>query len=107
MRKNERRKKKIVTERKREKEREGERGRERKRERKREKERKKERKERKGEKKREKEKKERLQSVLIRSNFLLVNLHIVQFQFGLQFLRLSHSQFVQSFQDFIMRDFRH
>ena len=32
-----------------------------------------------------------LQSVIIRSNFLLMNLHIVQFQYGLEFLRLSYS----------------
>ena len=31
------------------------------------------------------------QSVIIRSSFLLVNLHIVQFQYGLEFLRLSYS----------------
>ena len=33
----------------------------------------------------------RLQSVIIRSSFLLTNLHIVQFQYGLEFLRLSYS----------------
>ena len=32
-----------------------------------------------------------LQSVIIRSSFLLINLHIVQFQYGLEFLRLSYS----------------
>ena len=39
--------------------------------------------------------------------FFLMNLQVIQFQHGLEFLRLSHSQFVQSFQDVIMRDFRH
>ena len=48
----------------------------------------------------------RLQSVIIRSSFLLMNLHIVQFQYGLELLRLSNSQFVQSFQDVIRWDFR-
>ena len=33
----------------------------------------------------------RLQSVIIRSSLLLVNLHIVQFQYGVEFLRLSYS----------------
>ena len=33
----------------------------------------------------------RLQSVIIRFGFLLMNLHIVQFQYGLEFLRLSCS----------------
>ena len=32
-----------------------------------------------------------LQSVIIRSSFLLVNLHIVQIQYSLEFLRLSYS----------------
>ena len=32
-----------------------------------------------------------LQSVIIRSSFLLMNLHIVQFQYGLEFLRISCS----------------
>ena len=32
-----------------------------------------------------------LPSVIIRSSFLLVNLHFVQFQYGLEFLRLSYS----------------
>ena len=32
-----------------------------------------------------------LQSVIIRSSFLLMNLHTVQFQYGLEFLRLSYS----------------
>ena len=32
-----------------------------------------------------------LQSVIIRSSFLLMTLHIVQFQYGLEFRRLSHS----------------
>ena len=31
------------------------------------------------------------QSVIIRSSFLLMNLHIVKFQYGLEFLRLSCS----------------
>ena len=31
------------------------------------------------------------QSVIFRSSFLLMNLHIVQFQYGLEFLRLSYS----------------
>ena len=33
----------------------------------------------------------RLQSVTVRFGFLLVNLHIVQFQYGLEFLRPSYS----------------
>ena len=37
----------------------------------------------------------RLQSVIIRSSFLLMNLHIVPFQYGLEFLRLPYSWFVQ------------
>ena len=49
----------------------------------------------------------RLQSVIIRSYFLLMNLQVIQFQYGLEFLRLSYSQFVQSFQDVIRWDFRH
>ena len=32
-----------------------------------------------------------LQSVIIRSSFLLMNLQVVQFQYGLEFLRLSYS----------------
>ena len=48
-----------------------------------------------------------LQSVIIKSSFLLMNLHIVQFQYGLEFLRLSYSEFVQTFQDAIKWDFRH
>ena len=48
-----------------------------------------------------------LQSVIIRSSLLLMNLHIVQFQYGLEFLRLSYSEFVQSFQDVIRWDLRH
>ena len=47
------------------------------------------------------------QSVIIRSLLLLMSLQVVQFQYGLEFLRLSYSQIVQSFQDVIMRDFRH
>ena len=35
----------------------------------------------------------RFQSVIIRSSFLLMILHIVQFQYGLEFLRLSYYQF--------------
>ena len=37
----------------------------------------------------------------------IANLHIVQCQHGLEFLRLSYSSFVQSFQDVIRWDFRH
>ena len=48
-----------------------------------------------------------LQSVIIRSGFVLMNLHILQFQYRLEFLRFSHSQFVQSLQDVIRWDFRH
>ena len=33
----------------------------------------------------------RFQSVKIRSHFLLMNLQVVQFQYGLEFLRLSYS----------------
>ena len=36
-----------------------------------------------------------------------MSLQVVQFQYGLYFLRLSYSEFVQSFQDVIMWDFRH
>ena len=39
----------------------------------------------------------RLQSVIIRFGFLLMNLHIVQFQYGLEFLRLSYSYFCTNF----------
>ena len=46
-------------------------------------------------------------SVITRSSFLPKNLHIVQFQYGLELLRLSYSWFVQSFQDVIRWDFRH
>ena len=38
---------------------------------------------------------------------LLMNLHIVQFQYGLWFLRLSYSSFVQAFQDVIRWDLCH
>ena len=48
-----------------------------------------------------------LLSVIIRSSFLLMNLHIVQFQYDLEFLRLSCSSFVQDFQDVIRWDLRH
>ena len=48
-----------------------------------------------------------LQSVIIRSYFLLMNLQVIQFQYGLEFLRLSYSEFVQSFQDVIRWDLRH
>ena len=48
-----------------------------------------------------------LQSVIIKSSFLQMNLLVIQFQYGLEFLRLSYSQFVQSFQDVIRWDFRH
>ena len=41
------------------------------------------------------------------NSFLLINLHIVQFQYGLEFLRLSYSEFVQAFQDVIRWDLRH
>ena len=47
------------------------------------------------------------QSVTIRSSFLLMNLHVVQLQKGLEFLRISYSYFEQSFQDVIKWDFRH
>ena len=36
-----------------------------------------------------------------------MSLQVVQFQYGPEFLGLSYSQFVQSFQDVIMRDFCH
>ena len=36
-----------------------------------------------------------------------MNLQVIQFQYGLEFLRLSYSSFVQSFQEIIMWDFRH
>ena len=49
----------------------------------------------------------RLQSVIIKSYFLLMNLQVIQFQYGLEFLRLSYSKFVQSFQDIIRWDFCH
>ena len=49
----------------------------------------------------------RLQSVIIRSYFLLMNLQVVQFQYGLEFLRLSYSKFVQAFQDVIRCDLRY
>ena len=42
-----------------------------------------------------------LQSVIVRSYFLLMNLQAIQFQDGLEFLRLPYSQFVQSFQDVV------
>ena len=42
-----------------------------------------------------------LQSMIIRSSFLLMNLHSVQFQYGLEFLRLSYPQFVQILLDVI------
>ena len=48
-----------------------------------------------------------LQSVIIRSYFLLMNLQVIHFQYGLEFLRLSYSEFVQTFQDAIKWDFRH
>ena len=47
------------------------------------------------------------QSVIIRSQLLLMNLQVIQFQHGLEFIRLSYSEFVQSFQDVIKWDFRH
>ena len=37
-----------------------------------------------------------LQSLIIRSCFLLMNLQVIQFQYGLEFLRLSHSSFVNT-----------
>ena len=37
------------------------------------------------------------QSVIIRSLLLLMNLQVIQFQYGLEFLRLSYSKFVQFF----------
>ena len=49
----------------------------------------------------------RLQSVIIRFGLLVMNLHIVQFQYGLEFLRLSYLKYVQSFQDVIRWDVRH
>ena len=49
----------------------------------------------------------RLQSAIIRSGFLLMNLKVVQFQYGLEFLRPSYSLSEQSFQDVIRWDFRH
>ena len=49
----------------------------------------------------------RFQSVIIRSYFLLMDLQVVQFQYGLELLRLSYSLFVQSLQDIIKWDFRH
>ena len=36
-----------------------------------------------------------------------MSLQVVQLQYGLEFFRLSYSQFVQSIQDVIMWDFRH
>ena len=41
------------------------------------------------------------QSAIIRSFYLLMNLQVIQFQYSLEFFRLSYSQFVQSFQDVI------
>ena len=49
----------------------------------------------------------RFQSVIIRSYLFLMNLQVIQFQYGLKFLRLSYSSSVQSFQDVIRWDFRH
>ena len=48
----------------------------------------------------------RFQSVLVRSFFLRMNLQVTQFQYGLEFPRLSCSQFVQPFQDVTRWDFR-
>ena len=49
-----------------------------------------------------------LQSVIIKSSLLLMNLHIVQFPIrSLSFSGLSYSEFVQSFQDVIRWDFCH
>ena len=36
-----------------------------------------------------------------------MNLQVIQFQYGLEFLRFSYSYFVPSFQDVIRWDFRH
>ena len=47
------------------------------------------------------------QSVIIRSSLLLMNLHIVQFQYGFDLVRLSYCQFVQTFQDVIRWDLCH
>ena len=49
----------------------------------------------------------RLQSVIIRSCFLLMSLQVVQFQNGLEFFRLSYSKFVQAFLDVIRWDLCH
>ena len=46
-------------------------------------------------------------SVTIKSYSLLRNLQVVQLQYGLEFLRHSYSQFVQSFQDIIRWDVHH
>ena len=48
-----------------------------------------------------------LQSVIIRSSLLLMNLRNVQFQYGLEFLRLSYSEFVQAFQNVLRWDLCH
>ena len=48
----------------------------------------------------------RFQYVIIKSYVLLMNLQVIQFQYGLKFLRLSYSYFAQSFQDIIKWDFR-
>ena len=48
-----------------------------------------------------------LQSMIIRFRLLLMNLQVVQFQHGLQLFRLSYSQFVQTFENFIKWELLH
>ena len=46
----------------------------------------------------------RLQFLTIGHRFLLLNFHVIQFQYGFELIRLTYSQFVQTFQDVIMWD---
>ena len=48
-----------------------------------------------------------LSSTFDSNRYLLMNLHVVQFQNGFELLGLTYSQFVQTFQDFIGWDLGH
>ena len=44
----------------------------------------------------------RFQHLIIRLSYLLMNLHVIQSWYGFELIRLTYSQFVQTFQDIIL-----
>ena len=49
----------------------------------------------------------RFQLLIVGNRYLLMNFHVVQFQYGFELTRLTYPQFLQTFQDYIGWNFCH